>query len=253
MKTFFTKTQGPDRTVDDALRLESARRFAREDRLADAEALYAELCERRPGDATLWIEAGRVAESLGYGTLAAHRFKRAATVTDKRRGEALHLLAVTHLRNGEIGQAARAWHRLLNDSTNTSAWAGLLVCAVIEDRPRLGRRSLRELRLHASRRERRRMVAQLWLDAAPTMALREAVPVASPLQTLLAKAAHSLAAAAERYPLRADVHHHHAVCAARLGQVDDAIAANDRALRINHVYTDATRLKLRLARLRQAA
>lgn len=253
MTTFSETVQNPANTIDDALRLESARRFVREERLADAEALYAGLCERRPGDATLWIEAGRVAESRGQGDLAARRFARAASADGKHRGEATHLLAVTHLRNGQPHRAARAWHRSLPDRASAKAWAGLLVCAMVEGRPRLRRRALRELRLHTSRRERRRMVAELWLDAAPSVALRDTAPTASPLQTLLAQTARTLAEAAERHPRRADVHHHRAVCEAKLGRVEDAIASNRLALRINHAYTDATRLKLRLARLRQAA
>ncbi len=265
-----TRSQTPTRTeghrtsdvsndrVDAALRLASARRCVTEGRLADAGALYAELCARCPADATVWFEAGRLSDSLGDAASAERRLEHAASLPGPHRAAALQLLAITHLRTGRPGRAARVWLRIRGHAPNQAvmapeAWAGLLVCALIENRPRLRHRALRELRLHTSRRERRRMVAERWLDAAPTLALRDAAPTASPLRTLLAQSAATLARAAKQYPMRADIHHHHAVCAAKLGRFDEAAAANERALRINRAYTDATRMKLRLGRLRQAA
>ncbi len=241
--------------ADPVTRLMLARLCGRADRLAEAETHYAVLLRGDPGDAAVWVEAGRLAMRLGWQDAARQRLAHALTLPGEHHDEARTALAVALMQGGRFAAAGRQWWKLTRSATaERIGWAGLLVCAHVTGRDALTRRAETWLGSHTAKAERRRMLAGLWREAAGPHAAQAALrsepnATAKPrsvLAGLVRDAAHALAAQAEATPGRADVHYHHAMLEAARGDTRTAQVAVSRALQINPRYTAAQVLASRV-------
>lgn len=221
------------------------------DRLADASAEYTELLRSAGDDQALLIDAADLDNRLGATGPARRRLRHAAALPGPKRAGALEALAVTHMRRGAFTDAGYTWWKLTRLTPDAPrAWAGLALCALIEERDGLLHRAERELSLHTSRAERRAVMAELWPNAAIAMAKpRHAADPAhhtkSPLTNLLRTSSHALGRAARQHPERADLFYHLAVCEHQQGDTTLARQAVERALAINPHYAAAQALAMR--------
>src|SRR5690606_3546062 len=108
---------------------------------------------------------------------------------------------------------------------------------------RLVKRCERKLAAKASRQERRRLLADLWVHGAggdleiePPKGAEGRV---SPLVHLLRSSARAIRHHAATHPDRADAHYHLAICGEALGERHAAEAAIQKALAINPRYAAA--------------
>lgn len=240
--------------ADPVTRLMLARLCVRAQRLSEADEHYRALLSGAADNATVWVEAGRLAMRLGLHEAATARLTQALKLPGDHHDEARTALAVALMHAGRFAAAGRQWWILSRSaSAPLAGWAGLLVCALVTGRDALTRRAEAQLRSHTSNTERRRMLAGLWREAAGPAAVRQAL--ASPranttprsvLADMVRDAAHVLAAQARDTPSRADVHYHHAVLEAARGDPVTAQLAVSRALTINPRYDAAAALARRL-------
>ncbi len=240
---------------DPVSRLRAARRCRAIERLADARALYDALLEEHRDDAGLWREAGEAMMQMGELSAAIARLRRSVALGGPGARGAWSALGEAHLRKGRIAEAGACWRRATRQALHAAeAWAGLVVCAQLTGRTRLQKRAEAWLSTHASRAERRKLLAKHWQAAAAAAATRPDA-AHSPLQALLTESAAKLQHAAEQQPGRADAHYHLGVCREAMGESEQAQAAADTALSINRQYAAARRLSMRLkgAALRRAA
>ena len=240
---------------DPVTQLLAARLCQGVDRLRDAHDLYDHLLRTRPDDVTVWLEAGKLADAVGDDALARRRLERAAVLTHGSQAEVRQALALAHMHAGRNAAAGRCWWQLTREMEQPlQAWAGLLVCALACDRPKLA--------LHADQAldgypptERRAALARLWPHAAGgtviSQTLYEAAPQPaepdSPLEDLLTQAVDTLALHVEAFPARADSHYHLAQCSNALGQTRRADQATQTALKLNPDYRSAHDLASQLA------
>ncbi|MHB1938950.1 MAG: tetratricopeptide repeat protein [Acidobacteriaceae bacterium] len=110
-------------TPDTQTLLERASTFLEANRLAEAKALYAEVCQRDPGHAEAWLMLGAVQGELGAVADALRCFERAIEV-EPDYAEA-HLSYATVLQaQGRLEEAARAGRRAVTaDPEYVEAWA----------------------------------------------------------------------------------------------------------------------------------
>lgn len=241
--------------IDATNRRRAARLCRKADRLAEAEKHYEELLAAldRGGqlDAEARLEAAEVAELLGEHDRAIDRLDVVA-------GSPLSLATTTaaawrnigrlHLNTGRIGEAGRAYHRATRqDPGDTAAWAGLVTTAHQAGRKGLMRKADARLRSLTERNERRQQLAAVYVHAvgAPGQKPTEAA-AHSPLQRMLRDVAVVMTKTAEKFPGRADVHYHRAVCDLARGEADDAGQSLDKALAINPKYAAAQAMSDRL-------
>jgi|GEM_PF-1699474 len=240
-------------STDPATRLYVARQFHGLGRLRDAEETYRELLADQNDDPQLWLEAAQVAMDAGANALALERFDMAVKTGAKDERPILHGKALLAMRAGRFARAGRCWMRLTQlDANMPEAWAGLMVCAMLEERERLVTRAASHLKLHMSANERRTLLARVWHYASMGLVIRESrkTPVArdqqsfetAPLEGLLKRASQTLAEHARQIPLRADTHYHRAQCQQSLGNQREAVEHLQIALAINPTYLSARRL-----------
>lgn len=241
---------GDELDRDPAAMLRAARLLKSVDRLRDADEMYERVLTHEPHDANVWLEAGALAASVGAMPLAERRIREALRLGVRDRARAWSELAQICLRAGRPARAGRCWFNASRcDGDATAAWAGILVCAMLTNRPRLRERADRYLTLHASQQERRQLLASLWPNAAAgrvvagtrlkhDLATRRQ---ATPLQSLLSRSAATLRDQVEQHPRRADAHYHLAVCLDAMGQTEDAAVEVEEALQINPRYETARR------------
>ncbi|MEM9881838.1 MAG: hypothetical protein AAF800_02835 [Planctomycetota bacterium] len=234
--------------IDAGSRRRAARLYRRCERLAEAEAHYAELLEAHAHDAALdpglHDEAGGVAEAMGENHRALDRLMPAAADPATDPAEAASMwcrIGRLHLHAGRDAAAGRAFFcAARRDAACPDAWAGLATAAHAADRPRLRDRADRRLQQLTDRTERRRRLAALVPHAhgAPGRTEPEAADH-SPLQRVLREAEVVLRLTTQRHPNRADAHYHHAVCALARGEADAAGESLTAALSINPNYAAA--------------
>ncbi len=231
-------------------------RLAGRARPQDALHLYRALAQRREtqSDPRFASEYGQLALAQGDIPLATHWLGRALDA-QPRDSPSLRSLIAAHPRAGRFAHAGRLWWRAARiDPSDVQAWAGLMICAMLCNRPRLVAVAGAQLARRARPAERRRALAQRWVEATAGQTLSTThsgvgTPHAttSPLATLLKRGAEALESHAAAHPGRADAHHHLAMLHAELGDVPLAILSNAASLLINPRYADARRLQLRLA------
>ena len=241
--------------IDTASLRRAAQLCRRLDRLAEAEGHYRQLLaelDRRGGfDAEACLDAAEVAELMGEHALAAERLDAvarspkspAATAAEAWRG-----IGRLQLNAGRIGEAGRGFHRAARTApTDAAAWAGLVSVAQQAGRHGLVRKADARLSALVGRPERRRLLAEAHchLAGAPGQGRPDAA-AHSPLQRMLAETARVMAQTAEKFPRRADVHYHRAVCDTARGETADAGRWLDEALKINPDYAAARELSERL-------
>jgi tetratricopeptide (TPR) repeat protein len=241
--------------IDASNRRRAARLCLRAERLAEAEKYYDELLAALDRadrfDAEARLEAAQVAELLGEHDRAIDRLTVVARSTQSPYAAAATAwLAIgrLHLNAGHIPDAGRAFHRAGRLAPDRAeAWAGLITTAQLAERPGLKQKADARLRALAERPERRKQLAAMHCHAvgAPGAKAPEAA-ARSPLQRMLADAANVMSKTAEKFPGRADVHFHRAVCDVARGETADAAQWLDQALRINPKYAAAQALSLRL-------
>lgn len=225
------------------------------ERLAEAEKHYGVLLATLDAedalDAGARFEAARVAELRGENSRAIDRLSVVAQsekATTPEAAAAWRRIGRLHLGAGRIGESGRAFHRATRDTVNSAeGWAGLVLCAERTGRKRLLTKADGKLRAVADRSERRRLLAALTPHAvgAPGQEVPEAA-AHSPLQRMLAEASAVMSKTAAKFPGRADVHYHRAVCNAARGEFADAGDALDQALEINPRYAAAQAMADRL-------
>ncbi|MEM8738346.1 MAG: tetratricopeptide repeat protein [Planctomycetota bacterium] len=244
--------------IDDTNRRRAARLCVSCHRLPEAQAHYThllgELQDAQETDADLCCEAAEVSEQLGENAQALDRLHAALEdhrQTDAARALTLRRIARLYLHTGRPQQSGRAYYgavRLTPD--DPLAWAGLVFCAQQADKPRLVSRADRVLRRLTTRARRRELLAELvpHAAAAPLAAdtPTEAAALHSPLQRMLADAARVMKKTASKYPDRADVHYHRAVCDVARGETADAARWVNHALTLNPRYAQAQTLADRL-------
>lgn len=230
--------------VDHQNRHRAATLAWRAGRLAEAEDHYAVLTRQPESmDEQLWLEAGRVAESMGENQLAQERYNRSGTI------EAMMALGRVHLHAGRTERAGRSfWRATRIDAQNPRAWAGLVMCASQTDRKGLVSRADQVLRSLTTRQERRLLLARLYphTESGPRPLHEQQAEIASPLQRMLVDASAVMAKTADKFPGRADVHYHRAVCNAGLGEHEQAVDSLDQAIQINPKYAAALAMRKRL-------
>ncbi|MEM6458875.1 MAG: tetratricopeptide repeat protein [Planctomycetota bacterium] len=241
--------------IDAASRRRAARLYRRAERLAEAEAHYAELLETHAhdpqSDPTLHDEAGAVAEAMGENHRALDRLTPAAAdpATDDADAAALWCrVGRLHLHAGRDAAAGRAFFRAARRRPDSpDAWAGLATAAHAADRPRLRDRADHRLQQLTDRADRRRRLAELVPHAhgAPGRDEPEAADH-SPLQRLLRESEAVLRLTTQRHPGRADAHYHHAVCALARGEADTAGESLTAALTLNPHYAAAAQAQTTL-------
>jgi tetratricopeptide (TPR) repeat protein len=237
---------------DTAVRRALAQLLQRVDRLCEAQEHYDRLVTGNPTqDATVWLEAGTLADAIGDDARAIKRLECAVTLADGNESEALEALALAHMHGGRLEVAGRCWWRLTRvGAPAIRAWAGLLVCALARGRSTLATKAERAVSRHASPAQRCAELAKLWpAAAAATVIARHIGSAASAparplglLDSLLSKAAETLDRHATGFPLRADSHYHLARCRQGLGQQQAAEQAVKAALAINPGYIAAAKL-----------
>jgi Flp pilus assembly protein TadD len=240
----------PDPT-DLVARLRAARVHCQAEHHAAAEQLYADLLAEVGDDATLYLEAGELADTMGACDLAIKRLITAAKVAPPEDGRPLQALAVAYAHAGQLAAAGRCWWRLRHhDELAPEARAGLLACALATNRIRLARRLQRELPSPARGEQTRQLLARAWQHVGLGLALRPADddrPDAasarpSPLTHMLRASADALARHADRHPARSDTYYHLAVCQCELGQTGEAADSVTAAVAINPRYARAAEL-----------
>ena len=231
--------------VDPSNRHRAARLCVASQRWAEAEHHYRQLLEnaetRDTVDPELQREAAEVAQELGDDHRALdrlHAYLQETSPDAVAWGPACLQAARLHLHLGQLPRAGRWFFRATPTAEAAPAWAGLLAVAQRSGRERLARLADARLRPLVDRAGRRRLVAQVQPHLPPTL---DPTPAAerSPLQQMLAESASVMHRAADRFPDRADVHFHRAVCDAARGEVADAGNALDLALMINPRYAAA--------------
>ena len=216
--------------------------------LRDAEEYYRNLLETKPNDPQLLAQAANLAYELGQSDVAIERITNAiqAAQTDQQITEYQCSLATTLMASGKIPKAGRIWFLATRLSPeNHTAAAGLIVCAMIENRWKLVRKLKKSLSIHTSRNERRILLAKMHHHATvgKTIARQFTDEPAkikrTPLQTLLNKSVINLSQAAAYSPGKADIHFHLSRCADMLGNTTLADEALHNALSINPKYVRA--------------
>ena len=229
----------------------TARLCHQADRLRDAQEIYHALLRARPEDATVWLEAGKLADALGDDAVAIARLERAAALSRGGRSAALTALALAHMHAGRTAVAGRCWWRLARSQGHQlQAWAGLMVCALACRRPALAEKASRILSRHWSAAERSAAVARLWPHGAGGTVIRRTIgadasspaEADSPLDGLLAGAVDTFVRHLEQYPGRADANYHMARCRHALGEAPGARRAVLAALARNPRYDAARQL-----------
>ncbi|MEM6854457.1 MAG: tetratricopeptide repeat protein, partial [Planctomycetota bacterium] len=238
--------------IDANNRGRAARLCGQNDRLAEAEMHYAELVATLDAEgatrADLRREAADIAERMGENHKALDRLSAVTDTTeldDHDAAEAWRRTGRLHLNAGRWGESARAYRNAARrQPDDAEAWAGLVTCAHLASRKRMMSRADRKLRAMTSREERRNLLARLYPHAvgAPNQIVPEAALAHSPLQRMLAEASVVMHKTAEKYPGRADVHFHRAVCDLGRGEAADAGDALEAALDINPNYAAAQSL-----------
>lgn len=240
-----------------------AARFARQSqRFAEAESHYAQLLsifdEEGASQWPMRREAADVAEVMGENQKALDRLSRVSGcegLTDQEVVESLNRSGRLHLNAGRWGESAKAYRQATRRlPVSAEAWAGLVTVAHMAGRKRLMNRADRTLRGLTTREERRNLLARLYPHAigAPAPAAtgdeKQELKAAadSPLQRMLADASVVMAKSAEKFPHRADVHFHRAMCNAARGETRSAGDSLEIALQINPRYTAAQTLADRL-------
>jgi tetratricopeptide (TPR) repeat protein len=230
--------------------LRAARQCREIDRLRDADELYRAILKHRPDDAGVLLEAGQLADEVGEDGDAVKRLEYAASLDGKHRGNAYEALARAHCHAGRFEQAALcAWKASRISPKTASPWAGLAVYARAGGRTRLAERALAVLNRYTGSRQRQKLLAERWQDAAAPLAIEEGLqeipayhPGQSTLQKLLKRAAHTLDSVTRDYPQRADAQYHQAVCHYLLDDPTNANIHNDQALAVNPKYAAALSL-----------
>lgn len=238
-----------------ALRI--ARRCAKSGRLLEAEAQYADLLGAYGDEGWLWLEAASLSMRMGELTRAEERLMNAVQTQDGRgplARQAWSDFAIQAMRRGRVATAGRGWWRAIRAEVSAypEGWAGLLTSAMLAERDALMRRVDRTLRGMTTRSERRRMLAERWLDTVPMRfadvgARLRLDPGASPLISMIEAASEAIGEHAERYPGRADGRYHLAVLREARGDADGALEEAVAALNINPGYEAASGLCERLA------
>lgn len=231
------------------LRIARMHRLAGRDR--DAEEIYQHLLKQQTEDDQLWLEAGQLSDESGADAQAIMRLEKAVSIGDQNRVAALCALAQAHMHAGRFSTAGHHWWQVTrHEPTHVAAWAGLLVCALHCDRPRIIKNARRNLERQTSKVQRREQLALMWQHAAmgeviaktnqPLAAKQPTEPTL--LDQLLHSAAHTFAQNAKKYPGRADTHYHLAVCQNAIDDESDAKQNVLKALEINPNYRAAQSL-----------
>jgi tetratricopeptide (TPR) repeat protein len=218
--------------------------------LGVAEEAYRRLLLAHPDDGRLWLAAGRLAMQRGDAGLAEDRLVRSLQLPGTHIREAWKAIATARMHRGRFPAAGHAWWRAVRlDRRDTSAWAGLAVCAHRAGRERLMKRVMAVLEATTSRQQRRLALAHLWPHAV-TLRMLDAELVArptSPLASMMRQSVRALRRQVQQNPTRADAHYHLAVGHDVLGQREPGRAAIEAALRINPHYAAARAVQARLA------
>ena len=241
--------------IDATNRRRAARLCRRADRLADADQHYEELLAALDRDdhldAEARLEAAEVAEQLGDHDRAIDRLDvvaRSPLSLSSTAATAWKQIGRLQMNTGRIAEAGRAYFRATRKTpADAQAWAGLLSAAHHAGRKGLMTKADTRLRSLADRSERRHELAAMHLHAvgAPGQEVPEAA-MNSPLYRMLHDASSVMAITAAKFPGRADVHYHRAVCDAARGETADAGLWLDEALKINPQYAAARAMSERL-------
>ena len=230
--------------IDHTNRHQAARLCVAAQRWADAEEHYRQLLETVTAPThqpELQREAADVAQELGddYRALdRLHAYLQDTAADAAAWGQACIQAARIHLHLDQLPQAGRWFFRATRTAEAPTAWAGLVAVAQRTGRDRLAQQADHRLRRLVDRGRRRRLIAQVHPHLPPTPQ-RPPAAERSPLQQMLAECASVMHQAAEKFPHRADVHFHRAVCDAARGETADAGDALDQALMINPRYAAA--------------
>ncbi|MEM9417442.1 MAG: tetratricopeptide repeat protein [Planctomycetota bacterium] len=242
--------------IDANNRGRAARLCRKSDRLAEAEMHYEKLldtlnAEGTP-DAELRREAADVAETMGENHKALDRLAgviELGQLSDADAAEAWRRTGRLHLNAGRWGESAQAYlNATRRCEDDAEAWAGLVTCAHVAGRKRLMNRADHKLRALTPREERRNLLAKLYphMVGAPDQVVSEAAQAHSPLQRMLADASVVMRKTAAKFPNRADVHYHRAVCDVSRGETAEAGQWVQKALTINPNYAAAQALAERV-------
>lgn len=237
---------------DTVIRRTLAQLLRKVDRLCEAQENYDRLVmDTQAQDATVWLEAGTLADAIGDHAQAIKRLERAVALTRGDEAAALEALALAHMHGGRLEVAGRCWWRLTRLTKSTPrAWAGLLVCALARGRTTLAAKAERAISRDASPSKRCAELAKLWPQAAAATVIARSIGSAASaptkplglLDSLLSKATVTLDRHVTSFPLRADSHYHLARCRHGLGQTRAADQAVKAALAINPGYIAAAKL-----------
>ena len=242
----------------DAHNLAKAARLCRMcGRLRDAQTYYGELLAAEDSGIALspavLADAAQTSAELGQTDQAIQRM----TAAVRRAGRdvitarpMLCRLGELHLHLGEIAKAGRCFWQATRLPGRTDrlfiaeGWAGLAACAEQAGRTELMQRAKQELSDITTRTERRSQLASVYPHVMGAYHARpvDAATQHSPLQRMLADAAATMSHVADRFPNRADVHFHRAVCDAGRGEAEAASAWLEMALSINPRYAAAQNL-----------
>lgn len=266
-----TADQANARSTDTLVLLRMARLYHQTSRDRDAEEIYRQLLVTEAGDAQLWLEAGQLAEAMGATSLALERLTQAERLAGRLPGslscclahEVLGAKAMSLMRSGKLAQAGQLWWRLFRSGENqVEAAGGLLVCALALGRGRIVRMAHRQLAIHASRLERRKMVMRLWTQAAGGKVVAQSLNMTlrvtdqahqSLLGPLLEQSVKKLVKHAADAPDRADTQFHLAVCQLATGDATAATGSAMRALDLNPRYIAAAQLYAKLDSIKRNA
>ena len=241
----------PIRRLERQQRLLTARMYRQVGRLADAQALYADLQEEWPEHAIIRLEAGELADEMGDIEGAIEHLQAAIALDSRVHGRAMPALARVLMHAGRLPEAGRCWWRITRlRHDDLQAWAGLLVCALAAEKHGVARRAMRQVLLLGTRWQRRQMLAEHWRHVTMALAAKQRPAprlTESPLQKLLEKAAATFEAHARRYPDRADTYYHLGICREALNDAVRAAEAAQRALAIHDKYVAAQELHRRVA------
>lgn len=235
-----------------AFRLRIARLKKRAMRYVEAAEEFGDLLREEPGDAELALEASSLDMEMGDDAAVIGKLEVARQANPEKTDPQV-LLAEQHMRMGRFGPAGRIWFNLWrHDSRDAHAVAGLIVCAISQQRYPLAGRFLRLLAGLRGSGPRREILTGMWMLATPGLMLEDLLNQSDPspgkelLPVLLAESSQTLQEQLGNTPGMADLQYHLAVCRKALGENELAAEALDQALGLNGRYLAAVRLRMEL-------
>lgn len=241
-----------------------ARLLVKSERWTAAREAYIALIDQQPDVERYRFEAGRLAEKMGERDRAVKLLQPLAEKRCFHQRAALNWYLRCLMHSGAFEQAGRGWWRLTQQLAEESkeskdakaeAFAGLVVCALCADRPRVARRAAEQLKTMTSSHERRQLLAAQWQHAAGLYAIRRKQQMSASKAQINSKttrqqgqevvtqitrwAARKMDRAAKQHPMRADVRYHQAKLHQKLTHPAKTKDSINSALSINPKYKNA--------------